>query len=62
MVSSWSCPDAAPSSSQVGGGIEVSRNDDRDYAYARLENGMRIIVVSDPSVEQVSAPCGSRPA
>lgn len=37
-------------------GIEISQNDDRDYQFEALANGLKLIVVSDPKAELVRVP------
>lgn len=47
--------DYAAGSSSLSSGPVSSPNDDKDYRYLRLENGMQVLLVSDPDTEKAAA-------
>lgn len=46
---------ASHNACRVDGGIEVSRSDDRSYRFLKLDNGMKVLLCSDPTTDMAGA-------
>ena len=47
--------DVNASACKVQDGIEISRNDERTYKYLTLQNGMKVLLCSDPTTDMAGA-------
>ena len=52
----------SPCTLLAAGGIEIPENDHRDYRFVKLPNGMAVLLISDPSIDDPSIAGETAPA